>query len=185
MTTKFQNKPKCKGGCLAPYESFVSKNSGKAFNKCTVCENLVFPDSKRVDTTPAETRACDHQNCARLDKVVMKDGENKGRPYTVCSGCRQDFKWADVPQQANQAPQANTATTYSLPLTTLVQDFGGKLDTAVKSILELQSALHQQQQTQDEFNRDLLQRVAALESAATSAAATSAAVSLKRARTQQ
>lgn len=145
--SNFPKKPKCVPACEPPYTAFIAK-SGKPFNKCVACENLVFPESqaksdvggKRVsETTDAD---CDHVGKARVAKV-----SKAGKAYTICAGCNQGFKWADTP--AAPPPQLDNGGTTQLSLTSVVADLGAKIDTAFKSILEIQKTISKQNERLD------------------------------------
>lgn len=193
----YQKQPKCAGDCPTPYEQITSKKDGKVYNKCMTCENLVFPKSQSRYTgllasgvavsAPAAAAECDHGG-DRAQKVVQKDGANKGRAYSVCVACQKDFKWEDeAPTTAGTATTASTAQTYSLPLTTLVQDIGAKLDALAKSQLEMQLQLQQQKETTNEQLLVINSRIAELDCAFATAGPEfvdqrSASVNAKRAR---
>lgn len=143
--SNYPKKPKCDGGCQPPYTSFIAK-SGKQFNKCVACENLVFTESqaksevggKRV----SENEDCDHVNKARVAKV-----SKAGKAYTVCAGCNQGFKWADTPTAP--PPQVDNGGTTQLALSSVVADLQNKIDTAFKSILEIQKTISKQNERID------------------------------------
>lgn len=178
MSTSFVKKPRCTGNiCQPPYEQFVSQ-AGKTFEKCMNCENLVFKDHKPKAGVPAENPGsyekaprCEGGCPAPYDAFTSK----AGAPFEKCLTCKNLVFDAhklktgmDVVKQASAS--TSTAHTHTVALSTLVVDLGAKVDTALKSGLELQLKLQELEEKQNELIIEFHRRLTQLESSAISSA---------------
>ena len=112
MSRNFVNKPKCADGSCASHMKVFKSKAGKEFNKCAVCENLVFE----------EKAPCQH--VFKSEHVSKKDGPNKGKAYQKCadSVCN---KFLGFIESAGNV--SNTAQSYAPGVTTFS---GGGMNTS-------------------------------------------------------
>ena len=95
MSTHFENKPRCTLTECTP-EPFTARD-GREFNKCTKCNNLVFPEQpKKMEISPSVQKKCLAAGHGELEVKMCREGTpNAGREYETCKKCNAFVRFTD------------------------------------------------------------------------------------------
>lgn len=90
----YQNKPPCTGACFP--EPFTARD-GRQFQKCTICNNLVFEQKKPAQKPDkVAQKLCLEQGHGELEVKTCREGsENAGRQYETCKDCNAFVRFTD------------------------------------------------------------------------------------------